>query len=383
MEFSPGFSPGFSAGFSAGFSVNDVIRCTRGRPVNLGEFEGTPTDWEAIRVDRPASLGGSKPSELTFFFSRAFEHELGSAHPGILITGEDFVAPLRAAGLPFWSTAAIIACRDPYLALAQLSALFAERLSSVAHVAQLLPSGTSENATEIHPTSVIAPSVELGAGVRIGPHCTVEEHVKIGAGTILYSGCYVGPRCVIGSGTVLFPRVTLYEWTQLGDRVRVHAGSVLGSDGFGYAPELENGQVRGHHKIYHLGRVVLEDDVEVGANSCIDRGTLGETRVGRYSKLDNLVHIGHNSRLDEGAVICGGSCLAGNASVGKYAYVGGLTGIGNHVHVGDRAKVGALTMVTKDVEPGQTVVGNPQRDSKEHFRAHALLSKLLVERRSK
>jgi UDP-3-O-[3-hydroxymyristoyl] glucosamine N-acyltransferase len=175
----------------------------------------------------------------------------------------------------------------------------------------------------------------------------------------------------------------LYEATQLGNRVRIHSGSVLGSDGFGYAPKIDQGQVSGHQKIYHLGRVVLEDEVEVGANSCVDRGTFGETRIGKFSKLDNLVHIGHNAKLDEGVIVCGGTCLAGNASVGKYAYIGGLTGIGNHVHVGDRAKVGALSMVTKDVVSGSTVVGNPQRESKEHFRAHALLSRLLAERRRK
>ncbi|CAM6054194.1 unnamed protein product [Sphagnum tenellum] len=180
----------------------------------------------------------------------------------------------------------------------------------------------------------------------------------------------------MGDSTVLFPRVTLYESTRVGSRVRIHAGAVLGSDGFGYSPKKDeiSKQPLGHQKIYHLGCVHIEDDVEIGANSCIDRGTIGETRIGRYSKLDNLVHIGHNARLDEGAVICGGTCLAGNASVGRYAYVGGLSGIGNHVHVGDGAKVGALTMVTKDVANASSAVGNPQRDAKEHFRAHALLS---------
>ncbi|MEO5971669.1 MAG: UDP-3-O-(3-hydroxymyristoyl)glucosamine N-acyltransferase [Bdellovibrionia bacterium] len=364
-----------------GFSTKDVIHCTGGRLSNLNDFESHSRDWEKIIVDRPASLGTSRPSELAFFFSRAFEHELGSANPGILITGDDFIAPLEGAGLPLWKTAAVIACRDPYLALAQLSELFAESLSTVAHAPLL--NRESVQPSVIHPTASIAPSVELGSGVKIGPYCIIEDHVKVGDGVTLYPGCYVGPRCVIGDATVLFPRVTLYEGTLLGDRVRIHAGSVVGSDGFGYAPKLVDGQVRGHQKIYHLGRVVIENDVEIGANSCVDRGTFGETRIGKHSKLDNLVHIGHNSRLDEGAVICGGTCLAGNASVGKYAYVGGLTGIGNHVHVGDRAKVGALTMVTKDVVPGGTVVGNPQRDSKEHFRAHALLSKLLAERRSK
>lgn len=354
-------------------SLKEIVECVSGRVVNSSLLGAR---LESISVDRPTPLGVAGLSNLAFFFSRAFENELSTAHPGVLITGEAFVRPLEKANLPFWSSAAVVACEDPYLAMALLSEKFAAQLSTVA------PPLLSREVAAIHPTAVVAASAELALGVKIGPHCVIEEGVKIGAGTVLYPGCYVGPRCVLGEQCTLFPNVTLYEWTRLGNRVRIHAGSVLGADGFGYAPKRNGKQVLGHQKIYHLGHVVVEDDVEIGANSCVDRGTLGETRVGKNSKLDNLVHIGHNSRLDEGAVICGGTCLAGNASVGKYAYIGGLTGITNHVHVGDGGSVGALTLVTKDVPPG-TAVGNPQRDSKEHFRAHALLSKLLEKRRLK
>ena len=163
-------------------------------------------------------------------------------------------------------------------------------------------------------------------------------------------------------------------------RVRIHAGSVIGADGFGYAPKREGSQVIGHVKIYHLGRVVIGDDVEIGANSCVDRSTFGETRIEKSAKLDNIVHIGHNALVEEGAVICGGTCLAGRASVGKFALVGGLTGIINDVHVGDGAQVAAMTLVSKDVLPGSTAVGNPQREYKQHFRAHAILNKLMTER---
>jgi UDP-3-O-[3-hydroxymyristoyl] glucosamine N-acyltransferase len=207
----------------------------------------------------------------------------------------------------------------------------------------------------------------------------IQERAQIGAGTVLYAGCFIGPSVKIGKNSVLFPRVSVYEWTILGDRVRLHAGVVLGSDGFGYAPKIIDGQVRGHQKIFHLGRVVVGDDVEIGANSCVDRGTMGDTVIANNVKLDNLVHVGHNSQLDEGAVICGGTCLAGRASVGRYAYVGGLTGITNAVRVGDGAKVGALSLVTKDVPPGGTAVGNPQREHREHFKVHALLNKLSLE----
>jgi UDP-3-O-[3-hydroxymyristoyl] glucosamine N-acyltransferase len=250
---------------------------------------------------------------------------------------------------------------------------FAARASSVAH----LPVRDPEGPSEVHATAVIHPTAVLGAGTQIGPHCVIEAGVRIGAGTVLYAGCFVGPGCQVGESCVLFPRVTLYEWTELGNRVRIHSGAVLGSDGFGYAPDRQGGRVVGHRKIHHLGRVQVGDDVEIGANSCVDRGTLSDTVIGANAKVDNLVHIGHNARLDEGAVICGGTCLAGNASVGKYAYVGGLTGISNNVHVGDGAIVGAVSFVSRDVAPGSTAAGNPQREVRDHLRAHALLGRLI------
>jgi UDP-3-O-[3-hydroxymyristoyl] glucosamine N-acyltransferase len=268
--------------------------------------------------------------------------------------------------------------------MALLSEKFAGALSTVAH-----PPGASRGDSRIHASAVIHASAKIAAGVQVGAHCVIEAEARIGAGSVLYPGCYVGPSCSLGEDCVLFPGVTLYEWTELGKRVRIHAGAVLGSDGFGYAPVkapgAEGGKpgVVGHQKIYHLGRVVVGDDVEIGANSCVDRSTFGETRIDRNSKLDNLVHLGHNARLEEGAIVCGGTCLAGNASVGKYAYVGGLTGVANQVHVGDGASVGALTLVTKDVPPGSTAVGNPQREYREHFKAHATLSRLVKSRGEK
>ncbi len=359
------------------FSVQEILECVKGRIVNLTELGGQLPE---IQICRPASLGTSRLNEIAFFFSKAFAHELSSALPGVLITGEPFVPFLEQAHLPFWKQAAVIACHDPYLAMALISEKFVPHLSSVGHIPQEI---RAHAAPQIHSSAVVGSFVELGDGVILGAQCVIESHSRIGAGTVLYPGCFIGSHSILGESCVLFPRVTLYEGTQLGNRVRLHSGAVIGSDGFGYAPKRENREIVGHQKIYHLGHVILGDDVEIGANSCVDRGTLGNTRIEKQVKLDNLVHIGHNSHLAEGAVICGGTCLAGNASVGKYAYVGGLTGIGNQVHVGDGATVGALTMVTKDIPPRGTAVGNPQRNDKEHFRAHALLNRLLAERRSK
>jgi UDP-3-O-[3-hydroxymyristoyl] glucosamine N-acyltransferase len=349
------------------FSVSEVAAWIGGRVANAALLGDAIS---SIYVERPAVLAKAQSSELAFFFSREYQNELPQTRAGIIITGEDFVKPMGASGLPFWKLSAVVACADPYLAMGIMSEKFAAELSSVSHI-------TLSRQGVIHSSAVVHESAEISLGVSIGPQCVVEEGTRIGAGTILYPGCYIGRGVKIGSGCVLFPRVTLYEWVELGDRVRIHAGSVLGSDGFGYAPRRDGKTVIGHQKIYHLGRVIVGDDVEIGALVSVDRGTFGNTVIEKNAKLDNQVHLGHNSHVEEGGILCGGTCLAGRAGVGKYAYVGGLTGIANGVRVGDRASVGALALVTKDVPEGGTAVGNPQRDFREHFRAHAKLNLLI------
>jgi UDP-3-O-[3-hydroxymyristoyl] glucosamine N-acyltransferase len=369
------------------FSVSQICQWIGGRVANA---EALGSALEQIRVKRPAPLGKSRSEDLAFFFSKSFQNELPTARPGILITGEPFVAPMAAAGLPFWKTAAVIACPDPYSAMAILSEKFAAQLSTVVHTAADTAAEMAETfgKPQIHPTAVVDPTAELGAGVKIGPHVVISENVRVGAGSVLYAGVFVGPCCTVGERCVLFPNVALYEHVQLGNGVRIHANSVLGADGFGYAPKAEktpDGQIRvtGHRKIYHLGRVIVGDDVEIGALSCIDRGTIDDTRVDRGAKIDNQVHLGHNTHVAEGAVICGASAMAGSSSVGKFAYVGGLTGIADHVHIGDGARVGAMSLVSKDVPPGSTAVGNPQREHREHFRLQAMLNKMVKGGRKK
>ena len=353
------------------FSLRQIIEWTNGRVVNEQDLV---RGLDKVQVNRIATLGESQPNDVTFYYLRSFAAEFARAKPGILVTNETMRREMGSAPVDY----AIVVCADPYSAMAQLSAKFADRLSSVAHI----PLPENFKPTSIHPTAVIDPSVEMGEGVQVGPHCVIERGCRIGARTVLYPGCFVGPQCVIGSSCVLFPRVTLYELTQLGDRVRIHAGAVIGADGFGYAPKREGRVVTGHQKIYHMGRVLVGDDVEIGANACVDRGTFGDTRLGKNVKLDNQVQVGHNAQLDEGAILCGSTSLAGHASIGKYAYLGGLTGVTNHTHIGDGAMVGALSLITKDVPPGGTAVGSPQRTQREHFKAHAFLNKLLTKKRS-
>lgn len=328
---------------------------------------------EKIRISRPAELGRSGADDVAFFFSRSYQTELPDAAPGILITGEPFVRGLEAAGLPLWRSSVVVVCADPYLAMAQISRRLAPGLSTVAHVDEPL------GKTEVHPGAVVASGVELGEGVQIGPGCVIEDGARIGSGTRLYPGCYVGRGSLIGSRCVIFPRVTLYERTEIGDRVRIHAGVVIGADGFGYAPRREGGQVVAHEKIYHVGRVVIGNDVEIGANSCIDRGTIGDTIISDKVIIDDQVMVGHNCRLGEGAVLCGKVGLAGRAKIGKFAYIGGAAGIGNDVEIGDGAMIGALAVVPSDVAAGASMLGHPARDARDHLKIQAILNKLLDE----
>ncbi len=188
----------------------------------------------------------------------------------------------------------------------------------------------------VHPTAVVEPSARLGKNVVIGAFA------------------YVGHDVEIGDETVVFPHVTLYPHTQIGRRCRIHAGSVLGADGFRYVPGPA-----GLEKVPQIGRVVLEDDVEVGANTCIDRAGLGETRIGQGAKIDNLVQVGHNCVVGSHAVLAGQVGLAGSVTIGSGAMLGGQAGVADHRRVGHRARVGAQSGVARDVGDGEVVLGSP------------------------
>jgi UDP-3-O-[3-hydroxymyristoyl] glucosamine N-acyltransferase len=355
------------------FELSTVLGWTRGRVVNDTAYRGKLGD---VRVAGVAQLDRAGREHIAFFFSREFERDLPRSHAGVLVTGDPFVGPLSKSGLSIWSEAVVIASPDPYLALAAVSEKLASASSTIAHT----PGGPRREG-RVHPTAIVDPAARVGRGAEIGPRCVVEAGAEIGESAVLYAGVTVGPGARVGAETVLFPGVTLYERVAVGRRCRIHAGAVLGADGFGYAPEREGGAVVRHRKIYHLGSVVVGDDVEIGANSCVDRGTIGDTVIEDGAKIDNLVQVGHNATVEKGAVVCGSAALAGSSRVGAFAYVGGLTGVSNKVVVGAGAKVAACALVTKDVPPGGTAVGNPQREYSEHFRAHAVLNKMASRKR--
>lgn len=229
---------------------------------------------------------------------------------------------------------------------------------------------------EIDATSQISPQARLGSDVRIGPGAVVGSLASIGHRTCIEAGVVVGAGVMIGKDCHVYPRAVLYSGTQIGDRVVVHAGAVLGADGFGYVRDRDSGS---YTQFPQQGILTIEDDVEIGANTTIDRGALSETRIRRGTKIDNLVHIGHNCDIGEDVVIAAQTGISGSSTVGKGAVIAGQVGIGDHAHVGPGVILGGQAGVL----PGKTIAttgtvlwGTPAKPLREYLRELATLARL-------
>ena len=223
----------------------------------------------------------------------------------------------------------------------------------------------------IHATAVVASSAQIDPTAHVGPHCVVGERVKIGARTALLGGNHVGDDAQLGDDVRLFPNAVLYPRTQVGQRVRIHAGAVIGSDGFGYV--MDAGQ---HRKVLQIGRVILRDDVEIGANTCIDRAALGATVIGRGTKIDNLVQIAHNVVTGDGCLIVSQVGIAGSTTLGNYVVLGGQVGLADHLKLGHQVRVAAQSGVMKDIPDGETWMGYPAAPAREAQRNYLLVRRL-------
>jgi UDP-3-O-[3-hydroxymyristoyl] glucosamine N-acyltransferase len=225
----------------------------------------------------------------------------------------------------------------------------------------------------------VSPDLVLGEDSRIGLDCSVYPRVTIGRNSIigdrvtLHSGVVIGDQVKIGDDTVIFPNVTLYDETEIGARCRIHSGTTVGSDGFSFTPDEEGHQ----YKLLQIGRVVVEDDVEIGSNCCVDRAAFGETRLRRGSKFDNLIQIGHNVDIGEDTVVAALAGFSGGTKVGRSCVIAGQIGTNQHITIGDRAIITARTGVTKSVEPGKLMGGMmPAQDYQRWRRSQVLYSRL-------
>ncbi len=225
----------------------------------------------------------------------------------------------------------------------------------------------------IHPTAVISSSAKVHPSARIGAYCVIGEKVQIGANTILYPHTTILDGTVIGDCCILYPHVTIYHNCQIGHRTIIHAGAVIGADGFGFAPQKDSS----FKKIPQIGRVVIEDDVEIGANTCIDRATLGETVIRKGAKLDNLVQVGHNCSIGTNTVIAAQAGLSGSTKIGNSCMIGGQVGFVGHLEIADRITLGGQSGVTKSwTKPGEFLRGSPAKPIREQLRQEAMLGKL-------
>jgi UDP-3-O-[3-hydroxymyristoyl] glucosamine N-acyltransferase len=227
----------------------------------------------------------------------------------------------------------------------------------------------------IHATAVVAKSAKIDPSAHIGPQCLVGENVVIGARSVLQGLNFIGTGCHLGADTNLFPNVTLYAHTELGDRVRIHSGTVIGSDGFGY---VQDGGA--HRKVPQIGNVIIRDDVEIGANVAVDRGALGPTVIGSGTKIDNLVQIAHNVNVGEHCLIVAQAGVAGSTKLGNYVILGGQVGLAGHLKIGNKVSVAAQSGVMHNIKDGEKWLGSPaqpDRQTKRQFIAMQYLPDLL------
>jgi UDP-3-O-[3-hydroxymyristoyl] glucosamine N-acyltransferase len=298
-----------------------------------------------------ASFVSASPTDIVFADDEKTLSEAQRSVAGAIITGEFATA----------SSKPLLIARQPRLAFARAGELLISK-------AELRPG--------IHASAVVDPSASIFPNVEVGPHVVIGKHARIGAYTRIGAGCCIGERVVIESGCNFGPNVTIYPGVSIGKRVIVHAGAVLGSDGFGYVRDEKTGR---YEKFPQIGKLDIEDDVEIGANSTIDRGALDRTHIGRGTKIDNLVHVGHNVQIGKDVVIAAQTGLSGSAVLEDGVIVAGQVGIADHVRIESGAILGAQCGVpSKKVIRGKGVVfwGTPARPIREYLKELAVLARL-------
>jgi UDP-3-O-[3-hydroxymyristoyl] glucosamine N-acyltransferase len=321
------------------------------QPVRLSELAAAlGMEWEGETdplITGVAGIAEAGPGDITFVSQKAFARFLEQTRAAAVI-----LPPGSPCKIP------VLRAEDPYGAFARL-------------LARLEPCPERIFVPGIHRTAVVDPSALLGEQISLGPYVVIGAGARIGDRCALGAHVVVGPDTVLGEDCRIYPQVTIREGCVLGRRVVLHAGVVIGSDGFGYLPGST-----GLIKIPQIGRVVLEDDVEIGANCCIDRATSGDTVVGAGTKIDNLVQIGHNVTLGQHCAISAQTGISGSCRIGNRVTMGGQVGVADHIAVGDDVKLGAKSGIHKDVPPGMKMFGYPAFERTVAFKMVAIMGRL-------
>jgi UDP-3-O-[3-hydroxymyristoyl] glucosamine N-acyltransferase len=316
------------------------------------EIEG-PDAGEIHRVARIEEAGDG---DVTFLSSPKYARFLHSTRASAVIISKTFkVEGINALQhLP-----ALLRVDDPY--------------ESILKVHQAFHPLRDPLAPGIHPTAVISATASLGRDARIGAYAVIGEQCHIGDETIICQGVMLGDAVEVGSKSLLYPNVTVREECKIGSRVVIHSGATVGSDGFGFTPKPDGS----YEKIPQLGSVVIEDDVEIGANCTIDRATMGETRIKKGSKLDNLIQVAHNVVIGENTVIAAQAGISGSTKIGKGNMIGGQVGITGHLHIAENTRLGAQSGVHHSIlQPGKAYFGSPAHPQRQAFRIQGAVSQL-------
>jgi UDP-3-O-[3-hydroxymyristoyl] glucosamine N-acyltransferase len=312
-------------------------------------LEGPP----GLEIRGVAGIEHAEAGQLTFLANRRYFPLLKTTRASAVLV-EEGVALEREASLP---ALAALRSANPYLAFARAIELFYQ---------------PPRYAPGIHPTAVIAKSAKIGDGAHIGPYCFVDEDVEVGSNAVLHSFVTIYRGVKIGQDLFAHAHAVVREFCRLGDRVILQNGVVIGGDGFGFAKQKDGSW----HKMVQAGPTVLEDDVEVQSNTCIDRATIGETRIGRGAKIDDLVLVGHGSRIGSNTLLCGQVGLAGSTKVGNDCILAGQVGSGGHISIGDRTMLTAQSGIPHDLAGDKHYSGSPCVEHKQWLKNAAALNRM-------
>lgn len=312
---------------------------------------GTIVGDASVTVNTFAKIEEGHPGALSFLANPKYNHYIYTTRSSVVLVRRDF-EPERPV------SATLIKVDDPYDTVASLLTMVNEMMAPK-------PVGVEQ-------PSFVAEGVELPEDVYVGAFAYIGKGATIARGAKIYPQCYVGENAVIGENTVLYPGVKVYHGCHVGARCILHAGVVIGADGFGFAP-TPTGE---YHKIPQMGIVEIADDVEIGANTTVDRATMGATRVGKGTKLDNLIMVAHNVEIGQHNVMASQTGVAGSTKIGSYCMIGGQTGFSGHIKVGDHVMIGAQSGIPDNLEDGSKVMGYPAVGLKEFYKNYAYTRRL-------